>query len=98
MSEPITETIVLEVTEVSQRTWYPNGYSKPSERITLLQLQYQGEYRKAEIVIAGNLPLGTRFQLDIKQIDTVDSATIHRGALPTIEENKLLKGERSDVQ
>ena len=98
MADPIVETIVLEVTEVQQKTWYPKGYSGKSERITLLTLTYSGEYRKAELTIAGNLPLGTRFQLDIKQIDEVTPATIQRGALPIIEDKNLLTGGNDEVQ
>ena len=97
-SEKITEQILLEVTEVSQKTWYPNGYGKGSERITIITLAYDGEYRKAEIKIAGNVPLGTRFELNIKQIDDVTPATIHRGALPIIEDKNLLAGGNEDVQ
>ena len=95
--DKITETIVLEVTNVDSKTWYPKGYGAPSERITLITLKHDGEYRKAEIKIAGNVPLGTRFKLEISQIDDVTPATIHRGALPIIEEANLLTGTADEV-
>ena len=46
--------------------------------------------RSAAISIPGDLPLGTRFKLTVEQIDEVVSATIRRGALPTIEDDRLI--------
>ena len=98
MAEKITETIVLEVTGVDQRTYYPHGYSSAAETITTISLTHNkhgqdSALRSASITIPGNLPLGTRFKLTIEQIDEVTSATIHRGALPVIEDRKLIQGD-----
>ena len=95
--DKITETIVLEVTGVDQRSYYPNGYNKPAQILTMIRLTHNAEggdgLRAATINIPGNLPLGTRFKVAIEQIDDVSAATIHRGALPVIEDAKLLAGE-----
>ena len=96
--EKINETIVLEVTSVDQRTHYPKGYGKPAERVTFITLEHDGPTRKAEIKIIGDLPLGTRFRVDIVQLDDVTPATIQRGALPVIEDKNLLPADNSDVQ
>jgi len=97
MADKITETIVLEVTGVDQRTYYPHGWSKPAENITTISLTHnkggqESVLRSASVTIPGNLPLGTRFKLTIEQIDEVTSATIHRGALPIVEDRKLIEG------
>ena len=98
----ITETIILEVTGVSKQTWYPNGYTKPSETLTMIQLTVnvsgQEGLRSASVRIPGDLPLGTRFKLNIEQLDDVTAATIHRGALPIIDDSKQLRGTSGDVQ
>lgn len=95
----ITETIVLEVTAVSKRTWYPNGYSKPSQELTMIRLATGGEgIRSAEVSIPGDLPMGTRFKLVVEQIDEVTAPTIYRGALPIIDDSKQLAGSTEDVQ
>lgn len=100
MTEPITETLVLEVTGVDKKTWYPRGYSEPSETLTMIKLSSgdQDSIRRAEIAIPGDLPLGTRFKVTIKQADEVTAATIHRGALPIIDESRQLKGTGGDIQ
>ena len=98
----ITETIILEVTDVSTKTHYPMGYDKPSETLTMIRLCHneggRESNRQADIVIPGNLPIGTRFKLNIEQVDEVTSATIHRGALPNIDESKLLRGTKDEIQ
>ncbi len=98
----ITETIVLEVTGVDKKTWYPNGYMKPGETLTMIKLTTntgnQEGLRSASVMIPGELPLGTRFKLTVEQVDDVTSATIHRGALPNIDESRYLKGSEEDVQ
>lgn len=95
--ERITEVIHLEVTGVDRRTYYPNGYSKPADTLTVITLNHnnngsESALRSASISIPGNLPLGTRFKLTIEQVDEVTPATIHRGALPVIEDRKLIEG------
>jgi|SRR5579859_327699 len=98
MAKRITETITLEVTGVDQRTYYPNGYAKPTEVITQITLSAkESPLRSASVTIPGNLPLGTRFKLTIEQVDDVTPATIHRGALPIIEDHKLIEGSDGGV-
>lgn len=97
MSEKITETVMLEVTGVSQQAYYPKGWAEPSETITKITLSHNAHgtdsvLRSASVTIPGNLPLGTRFKLTIEQIDEVTSATIHRGALPNVVDHKLVEG------
>ena len=94
MTTKITDTIVLEVTGVDRKTYYPNEYAKPAETQTFITLSTgRDTLRTATISIPGNLPLGTRFKLTVEQIDDVTSATIHRGALPIIEDRKLIEGD-----
>jgi len=97
MADKINDTIMLEVTGVDKRTYYPKGYSGDAETITTISLTHNkhgqdSALRSADITIPGNLPLGTRFKLTIEQVDEVTPATIHRGALPVIEDHKLIEG------
>lgn len=100
--EKISEVIVLEVTGVDQRTYYPHGYAKPAETLTTITLTHNasgtGSLRRAEVTIPGNLPLGTRFKLTVEQVDDVTAATIHRGALPIVEDHRLIEGGGGEVQ
>lgn len=102
MSQQITDTLVLEVTGVKDVVHHPYGYGKPSERLTTILLTHNaGDYsaiRSASITIPGNLPIGTRFKVTIEQVDTVEAATIHRGALPVIDDSLQLKGGNDEIQ
>lgn len=95
----VEETIILEVTGVDRKTWYPNGYSNPPETLTMMRLSTgDSGLRTAVLTIPGDLPLGTRFTLTVTQLDDVTAATIHRGALPIIDDSKKLKGTTDDIQ
>jgi hypothetical protein len=92
----ITETLVCEVTNVEHNSRYLNGYSKPAVEFNSIELtggsDSGGILRAAKITVPGELPIGTRFRVIIEQIDTVEPATIRRGALPNIVDEKLLDG------
>ena len=102
MLQPITEEIVLEVTGVTRHTHYPKGYGGDSETLTMIKLSHNPHgtagLRSATITIPGDLPIGTRFKLTIEQADEVTAATIHRGALPIIDDSRQLKGTGGDIQ
>ena len=92
--DKITDEMILEGTGVKEQIHHPFGYGKPADKITTILLTHNtGDYgviRSASGTIPGNLPIGTRFKITIEQVDEVTSATIKRGALPNIIEDKLL--------
>ena len=98
----ITDTMVLEVSGVKEQRHHPYGFSKPAENLTTILLTHNASdyaaIRSASITIPGNLPIGTRFKVTIEQVDEVTSATIHRGALPIIDDSKQLMGASEELQ
>ena len=96
--EKIIDTLILEVTNCEEKSTRPNGWSKPAVDMTFITLKHRSDIRPAQIVIPGNLPIGTRFKMVVEQIDEVTCATIQRGALPIIEDRNLLAGGNDEVQ
>lgn len=94
----VTETFVCEVNGVSRQQWYLHGYSKPATEYTAISMQQntQGQtpaIRTCTITLPADLPIGTRFKVTVEQVDEVTAATIHRGALPIIDDRKQIEGE-----
>ena len=85
----ITETMYGEVIGVERTERYLSGYGKPATVYTAVKIKFGAEeksLRAGYVTLPADLPIGTRFRLDITQVDEVTSATIHRGAVPRLEE------------
>lgn len=84
----ITETLYGEVVGASRDTRYLEGYGKPPTVCTQVKIKFgdnDNALRVAAVRIPGDLPIGTRFKLELSQVDEVTPATIHRGAIPRID-------------
>jgi hypothetical protein len=98
MSNMVTETFVCEVNGVSRESKYLQGYGKPPTNYTAVSMEQstQGQtepIRSCRITLPADLPIGTRFKVTVEQVDEVTAATIHRGALPVIDDRKQIEGE-----
>jgi hypothetical protein len=90
MANKIKDEIIVEVTEVKQKSEHLQGYDKPTTKFTEITMssggnQYSG-MRYATVRIAGDVPIGTRFRVIVEQVDEVTAATIFRGTLPNVVE------------